>query len=80
MKPSTDERLAAMTFRDSLDPDYQNGGTPLWHGWAIFDAFLAGIYWERNRLLGQLASARQQDDAPLPAYLQDYLKLMGEQE
>lgn len=29
--------------------DYANGGF-LWHGWALRDAFLAGIEWERQRV------------------------------
>ena len=40
---------AANDFRDNLvsraDTDIR--GAPLWHGWAIFDAFLAGIDYAR---------------------------------
>lgn len=41
---------AADKFRRSLIDqanDY-NGAAPLWHGWAIFDAFLAGLDHARN--------------------------------
>lgn len=37
---------AANSFRDSLVPKadgFANGHAPLWHGWALFDAFLAGM-------------------------------------
>lgn len=37
---------AANSFRDSLvaRSDGRSGsGAPLWHGWAIFEAFLAGL-------------------------------------
>lgn len=36
---------AADAFRASLldRPDGYAGAAPLWHGWAIFDAFLAGL-------------------------------------
>ncbi len=36
---------AANAFRATLlaQADSHQGGAPLWHGWAIFDAFLAGL-------------------------------------
>lgn len=36
---------AADAFRDTLlsQADATRWGAPLWHGWAIFDAFLAGV-------------------------------------
>lgn len=36
---------AADAFRNTLieRSDAMRGGAPLWHGWAIFDAFLAGL-------------------------------------
>lgn len=36
---------AANAFRQTLleRADGNRGGAPLWHGWAIFDAFLAGL-------------------------------------
>jgi hypothetical protein len=46
-----EELVAGNAFRDSLvrraDSDFS--GAPLWHGWALMDAFLAGIDWERKR-------------------------------
>lgn len=40
-----EEILAGNAFRDTLVPraDSDSYGAPLWHGWAIMDAFLAGI-------------------------------------
>lgn len=37
--------MAGNAFRDTLVPraDSDSHGAPLWHGWAIMDAFLAGI-------------------------------------
>lgn len=46
------ELQAGNAFRDTLVPKadaYANGHAPLWHGWAIMDAFLAGIDWGRNQ-------------------------------
>lgn len=44
------ELQAGNTFRDSLVPrcDRLISGAPLWHGWAIMDAFLAGIDYARH--------------------------------
>lgn len=43
---------AAYAFRDSLVPraDHHSGGGryPMWHGWAIYDAFLAGADFARR--------------------------------
>lgn len=41
---------AANAFRDSMvaRADSEWHGAPLWHGWALFDAFLAGIDHERK--------------------------------
>lgn len=40
-----EELKASDEFRRSLilRADAMNGGAPLWHGWAIMDAFIAGI-------------------------------------
>jgi hypothetical protein len=40
-------------FRRSLIPraDGDRGGAPLWHGWALMDAFLAGV--DHARRAGQ---------------------------
>jgi len=44
-EPRVDDVVAGNEFRDSLVPkaDAERGGSPLWHGWAIMDAFLAGV-------------------------------------
>jgi hypothetical protein len=40
-----EDLLAGDEFRRSLKPraDAWNGPAPLWHGWAVMDAFLAGV-------------------------------------
>jgi len=45
-----DELRAADDFRNSLcgRSDGNRLGAPVWHGWAIFDAFLAGIDYARR--------------------------------
>jgi hypothetical protein len=46
---SIEELQAANAFRDTLKPDFRLGGTyPLWYGWVIVDAFLAGIKYGRE--------------------------------
>ena len=42
---------AANAFRDTMVPraDSDWHGAPLWHGWAIFDAFLAGMDYARKQ-------------------------------
>lgn len=42
---------AGNAFRDSLcaRADAYAGEYPLWHGWAIMDAFLAGIDYARSK-------------------------------
>ena len=41
---------AANAFRATLVPraDGNSGGSPVWYGWAIFDAFLAGMDYARK--------------------------------
>lgn len=41
---------AANNFRNGLvdQADANRGGAPLWHGWAVFDAFLAGVDYARG--------------------------------
>lgn len=53
-----EELQAGNEFRKSLCPraDAAKDGSPLWHGWAIMDAFLAGIDYARKR--AQLGDAR----------------------
>lgn len=43
---------AAVAFRDSLTSkaDAHHAGTyPLWHGWALFEAFIAGAKWQAKQ-------------------------------
>lgn len=44
-------RKAAWDFRETMIPkaDAFHGSAPLWYGWAIFDAYVAGILAERER-------------------------------
>ena len=30
-----------------------DGPAPLWHGWAIMEAFLAGVEWQKQRQSGE---------------------------
>jgi hypothetical protein len=48
---------AGDAFRESLFPraDAHRGPYPLWHGWALMDAYLAGVRAERERLTAVLA-------------------------
>lgn len=57
-----DEAIAAGSdFRDALvtRADGYNGIAPLWHGWAIMDAFLAGAAW--RAALSRLTPPKQDD-------------------
>jgi hypothetical protein len=47
-----EELVAGHKFRQSvLDRcDGELGGAPVWHGWVIMDAFLAGINYARESL------------------------------
>ena len=52
-----DDAVAGNAFRDTLIPRADSANPfPLWHGWAIMEAFLAGAKY-----------ARQKSAAPLPA-------------
>ena len=45
------ELEAAAAFRDTLSDradDMKHGVYPLWHGWALVDAFHAGVEWARK--------------------------------
>lgn len=45
-----EEIQAGDEFRQSLEmraDSWKYGIAPVWHGWALMDAFLAGIDWER---------------------------------
>lgn len=55
-----EELKAADAFRSSLKEraDDWRGPAPLWHGWALFDAFLAGI--DYARAAGQEAPAKEE--------------------
>jgi hypothetical protein len=50
--PTRDAReiAAADMFRDTLvaRADATNHGAPMWHGWVIMEAFLAGIDYARK--------------------------------
>lgn len=49
---SNDAADAAVAFRDSLAPkadEWRHGAYPLWHGWALYEAFLAGVKWHESR-------------------------------
>lgn len=35
--------IAAMKFISALKPDNGNEAAPMWHGWAIRDAFIEGF-------------------------------------
>ncbi len=39
----TDDIVAGDKFRQTLKPDGELNGCPVWHGWAIMDAYLAGV-------------------------------------
>lgn len=54
-----EELQAGNAFRDKMVPraDSNNFGVPMWHGWVIMDAFLAGIDYARSAA-GQLASRK----------------------
>lgn len=51
LKRPINELQAGEKFRQSLVPraDACHGSAPLWHGWAIMDAFLAGIDYARKQ-------------------------------
>ena len=46
-----EELEAAHAFRATLldRADGEMGHAPFWHGWAVFDAFLAGADWARKQ-------------------------------
>lgn len=45
-----EDLIAGNAFRETLVPraDQMRAGCPLWHGWAIMDAFLAGVDYARS--------------------------------
>lgn len=47
-----EEIVAGNAFRDTVvkRADSDSHGAPLWHGWVIMDAFLAGIDWARRKV------------------------------
>lgn len=47
--PPIEELLAGEAFRETLRAKADDKVNLLWYGWAIMDAFLAGIQWERQR-------------------------------
>lgn len=49
--PEEDARPAAYVFRDSLvsmADQMAHGLYPMWYGWALVDAFIAGAKWARK--------------------------------
>lgn len=53
-KTMPDEKTAdaAVKFRDSLVPKADqmvHGKFPLWHGWALYEAFIAGAAFEQKK-------------------------------
>jgi hypothetical protein len=46
---SIEENIAADAFRKTLIPRADDSANLLWHGWALFDAFIAGIRWQQQR-------------------------------
>lgn len=52
MNETIDLASAASQFRDTLVPRadaHAAGVYPLWHGWALFDAFTAGAKWQASQ-------------------------------
>ncbi len=56
-----EELVAANAFRDALKPqaDALHFGAPLWHGWALFNAFLAGVDYARKADLQKSSEAHR---------------------
>ncbi len=52
-EPPIEDLLAGDTFRKGLiaRADGYDGPCPLWHGWAIMDAFLAGAEFARKQAM-----------------------------
>jgi len=50
---------AAYAHVDALVPkaDMTYIGAPLWHGWALREAFLAGAQWQRDKQAGAVPPA-----------------------
>jgi len=50
-KPTVTDLEAANSFRESIvsRADDLRDGAPLWYGWAILHAFLAGVAFARKR-------------------------------
>lgn len=58
----TDDIVAGNTFRETLVPRADSsaaGGFPLWHGWALMEAFLAGT--DHGRALSAAPAASRAD-------------------
>jgi len=48
-KRPIEELVAGNDFRDTLVPRADDKANLMWRGWAIMDAFLAGIDWAREQ-------------------------------
>jgi hypothetical protein len=61
----TEELLAGDEFRHSLHyrADAWHHNAPLWHGWAIMDAFLAGIDYARRESVQAARTAPKAEQA-----------------
>jgi hypothetical protein len=46
---SIEENIAADAFRKTLVPRADDPINLLWHGWALFDAFVAGVRWQQQQ-------------------------------
>lgn len=46
-----EDMKAGDAFRQSIVPkaDYHRGAAPMWYGWAVMDAFLAGAKYARKQ-------------------------------
>lgn len=58
-----DELAAGHALRETLVPKadgFANGHAPLWHGWALMEAFLAGIDYGRQTRDGASAEVERE--------------------
>lgn len=66
---NVDDLLAGKKFRETLEhrADAFNGVYPLWHGWAILDAFLAGAEYARAAIGDGAVVPRKPTEAMIEA-------------
>lgn len=69
VRPKLIEELqAGDAFREQLVPKadgLKNGGVPFWHGWALMDAFLAGVDWSAKTYLHETVDRGNTEQAML---------------